>query len=515
MYLWRDNNGCKGLRKYFCIDCGCSYCTSMTGNDKKDGVKYLALEFISDTDYMYTAFRNLAGNQTVTVTMDLWPVLLESCNGGEKYEKDNDYEKYDLMHQVRQNKILVEKCDERGRDTQYWRVEGTFEKGKKWEEYYPRLFPRTQVNSCPFCGSKNLVYYKMSYPTNEMARDILKNFKNNITNLNTAGDFADMAEQLPAKILTPVTDANSVAKEYLENLIGAEKNIMFFKKRLDHLYNSYWESMKLLCDGYVASVLPEPKTMPAYPQWPEPKKVPLFGAAKVKAENAASVAHYRDVLAEIDGTKTQYDIERQYETMKRAKKAANAFQSRDVDLFTATASEADLQKAKIVCREVAECEEHLKTAIKNKKELLSLNVIYPKYLDFPAITTIYEYLQVGRCSTLTGPDGAYNLYEHDLQFGIVIGKLDKIVNSLEQIKQNQFNTYQILESIEINTSMMNASMDKMLENIGSMQQSIGDIAQSAQNSEYYNQKTAYYSEVAAREASTLSFIERMDHGWPV
>lgn len=78
------------------------------------------------------------------------------------------------------------------------------------------------------------------------------------------------------------------------------------------------------------------------------------------------------------------------------------------------------------------------------QELYSQNVIFPKYRDMVAITTINEYLLSGRCYELEGPNGAYNLYEMELRQNIIIGQLSSIVSSLEQIKSNQFSLYQEL-----------------------------------------------------------------------
>lgn len=78
------------------------------------------------------------------------------------------------------------------------------------------------------------------------------------------------------------------------------------------------------------------------------------------------------------------------------------------------------------------------------QELYSQDVIFPKYREMVAITTINEYLISGRCYELEGPDGAYNLYEMELRQNVIIGQLSSIVSSLEQIKSNQFSLYQEL-----------------------------------------------------------------------
>ena len=84
----------------------------------------------------------------------------------------------------------------------------------------------------------------------------------------------------------------------------------------------------------------------------------------------------------------------------------------------------------------------LETLSDTLKTYYSSNVIFEKYRNFTAIATISEYLQSGRCSTLEGADGAYNMYEMELRQNIVIGQLSAIISNLDQIKNNQYTLYQ-------------------------------------------------------------------------
>ena len=76
--------------------------------------------------------------------------------------------------------------------------------------------------------------------------------------------------------------------------------------------------------------------------------------------------------------------------------------------------------------------------------LYSENIVFPKYRNLVAITMINEYLISGRCYSLDGPDGAYNLYEMELRQNIIIGQLSSIIGNMEQIRNNQFSLYQEL-----------------------------------------------------------------------
>ena len=70
------------------------------------------------------------------------------------------------------------------------------------------------------------------------------------------------------------------------------------------------------------------------------------------------------------------------------------------------------------------------------------NILFPKYRNWIAVSTIDEYLQSGRCEQLEGSTGAYNLYESELRQNRIIDKLTTIVDNLEQIRTNQYTLYQ-------------------------------------------------------------------------
>ena len=62
--------------------------------------------------------------------------------------------------------------------------------------------------------------------------------------------------------------------------------------------------------------------------------------------------------------------------------------------------------------------------IRNLVSFYSKNIIYPKYRGLVPIAAFYEYFNSGRCDTLTGHEGAYNIYETEIRMNIIIAKLD-------------------------------------------------------------------------------------------
>lgn len=77
--------------------------------------------------------------------------------------------------------------------------------------------------------------------------------------------------------------------------------------------------------------------------------------------------------------------------------------------------------------DIISMESFCRTTKKRLQDMYAQNVLHPNYQTWLAAATIYEYLDVGRCYQLKGPDGAYELYEREL-----IAK--KILNSLFDIK---------------------------------------------------------------------------------
>lgn len=128
----------------------------------------------------------------------------------------------------------------------------------------------------------------------------------------------------------------------------------------------------------------------------------------------------------------------------------------------------------------------LQAALKN---LYEEGIIYPKYQNLVAVSTIYEYLASGRCDRLEGPNGAYNLYEMELRQNIVIGQLSTITEHLEQIKENQYTLYYEIQSANNNSA--------------SMLSSIGDDVKFS----------AYQNAATAKNVETMRYISMMKNVW--
>ena len=115
--------------------------------------------------------------------------------------------------------------------------------------------------------------------------------------------------------------------------------------------------------------------------------------------------------------------------------------------------------------EVEKIQNQLSALIQVRNELYSTNILYGKYRHLSAISTIYEYIESGRCSKLKGPDGAYNLYENETRADMVIDRLDNVLVSLDAIKNNQFVLIDQLKGIQRNIKEIGRELISSLDNI--------------------------------------------------
>lgn len=114
------------------------------------------------------------------------------------------------------------------------------------------------------------------------------------------------------------------------------------------------------------------------------------------------------------------------------------------------------------------------------QKLYDMDIIFPKYRNLPAVCMFFEYFASGRCSELSGPNGAYNLYEAELRQNLIINKLDAIMGSLEGIKQNQYILYSEVKKTADALPMISRDITGMLDTSQQLSQSAAITAQCAE-----------------------------------
>lgn len=134
------------------------------------------------------------------------------------------------------------------------------------------------------------------------------------------------------------------------------------------------------------------------------------------------------------------------------------------------------------------------------KRMYSYGHIYEKYqYDLVAICMFSEYLDSEMCYTLTGHEGAYNLYEEEKFRQLILYKLDEIIKKLDELSENQHYIYQALKEIErqqnhIITDLNNIAMrqDQIIDNQEKQIRHSAAIEYNTRILRYNSEIAAYY-----------------------
>ncbi len=364
-----------------------------------------------------------------------------------------------------------------------------------------------------------------------------------------------IAEKVSAKASEAKANGEGL-KKYILHLIQLENNIYSLQQHLSELYyqrilndravvmsahgtayelkesltqkrDAYQDALKAL-DGAQQYRPDISVKFPKKPSAPVLGVPGLFNKKRVLAENEALTAKYQEDMEayQKEYKRCKEEKERLFvEACKAAIAKAEAEVTlakealekaeRDVDSIQALETTPAPAKAiKIMLdKEIAEAERLLKATFAARNELYSYNIIFDKYRDAVSLCTIYEYLMAGRCASLEGVDGAYNIYENEVRMNRVITQLDTVISSLEEIKQNQYMMYRELQGIKTTLNSLDYTMHKALTSIQSIEAKASRMTEYmehvAKNSDviaHNTAATAYYSKVNAQLTNALGYM---------
>ena len=111
------------------------------------------------------------------------------------------------------------------------------------------------------------------------------------------------------------------------------------------------------------------------------------------------------------------------------------------------------------------------------EQLYAVGIIPEKYRYFVAVCSFYDYVTSGRTysickSETTFDEGAVNLYEKDLQFGLIMDKLDSIISNLQLLRTEQ---QEIRRSIEEGNKLTHNLLTNINNNIGKVNENLDVI----------------------------------------
>ncbi len=142
-------------------------------------------------------------------------------------------------------------------------------------------------------------------------------------------------------------------------------------------------------------------------------------------------------------------------------------------------------------------------------QLYSLNVIFPKYHNLAAISSIYEYMLSGKCLSLRGAGGAYAVYDNEELMGRIITKLEEIIARLAEIKANQYMLHQAITESNRRLDYIAGSIDQSTAAI--MKQNADFQARLSEEISLLNTSSALAAYNAEKTARELEFANKMEY----
>lgn len=312
------------------------------------------------------------------------------------------------------------------------------------------------------------------------------------------------------------------------------------------------EKLETLCESFAAKQAEDPeksvvvpqltKYSKNYPSKPVEPKAPIapvlaepgfFNKKRIVAENAMltkeyesacmqyeeDLKAYRDKLTVYNEKIAQLQAEREKKRMELIEQAKlthseeceelkrkhlEAQQEYD-QLIGAldTISTPQIAVLKNLKDEIAQAEELLVKLYQTKQQVQDSGVIFEKYNDFVAIASFYEYLCSGRCTSLEGPHGAYNLYESEIRMNAIVSQLGDVLKSLNQIQRNQFVIYTAINEATNELAALNKAARKINDRLTSME---GELSSINKNTAI----TAFYTKKNAELLDTLCFLTALN-----
>lgn len=283
--------------------------------------------------------------------------------------------------------------------------------------------------------------------------------------------------------------------------------------------------------------IPMPK-LPAKPQTPAKPiyEAPgLFNKKKVQAKNELLLAQYKADMsayekemgryneqvqnlnaeyqslvntakAKYDAAKQELDTAQKSAVARKAQWEQEAKERQAQELENALATLPSRTIRDRVEQEITDTTARMQQLYRCRNELYSYDVVFGKYRDPVALATFYEYLMSGRCESLTGAQGAYNLYESECRANLIISQLDGVLKSLEQIKSTQYMIYSSIQMANESLMQLNQTASKAAESIRSMGGSVQQLARNSELAAHNTAVTAYYARLDSDVAYSTSYM---------
>ncbi|MCI5935782.1 MAG: DUF308 domain-containing protein [Lachnospiraceae bacterium] len=202
-----------------------------------------------------------------------------------------------------------------------------------------------------------------------------------------------------------------------------------------------------------------------------------------------------------------FSDKRKYADDKREFEASYEKYENNIQSDKKRVSQEELEK-KVLSSEIASLQKQNSESKQNLNQIYSLNIIFPKYRNLVMLCSIYEYICAGRCSTLEGHEGAYNILEMEIRLDRIITQLDMIVNRLDDIRNNQYVLYSAIQETNQQIAQISKSTDYVLDSLKDFHGQATELADKISSIEKNSMLGAYQAERVQKE---LQYLNRMDY----
>lgn len=153
-------------------------------------------------------------------------------------------------------------------------------------------------------------------------------------------------------------------------------------------------------------------------------------------------------------------------------------------------------------------ENSLATSKRNLEKMYSYNVIYPKYRNYVMVSSIYEYICAGRCTTLEGHEGAYNILELEIKLNHISTQLDRVIMNLEAIRANQYMLYSCLQESNREMNMLLQEESRIADSMQELGAQSYEMNRHLGELQHSSELANYLAECNNRQ---LSYMNRMNY----
>ena len=161
-------------------------------------------------------------------------------------------------------------------------------------------------------------------------------------------------------------------------------------------------------------------------------------------------------------------------------------------------------------KNIADIEDQKSEIRKVLKDIYSVGIIYPKYRALIPISMFIEYFESGRCQTLKGHEGAYNIYESEVRQDTIISSLANISSKMNVLQERQYMLYSAIKKANrISSDMVRYALDSA----NSSRRTAENAERTAQNAALAAQHTKAIADstqkIAQIEADRLDELKRL------